>query len=328
MIHEEFQRREAGKGGGGKQSVRSWDCIVCGSCTVDIVARPISLDEPIGRDRLHRTDPIVGVTGGLVSNSGIALARLGARVAAFSRVGDDVWGEMIRRSYQQEGIDTTCLESSSVEPSSVTIVAVDAEGRRSFVHSQGAPKSMDATYYRQRMAMFAQARCMLLGYYSLLPQLEDELPELLAAIRSQGCWTAMDAAGDGGTMTPLRDILPQLDYYIPSLAEAESQTGETDPQRIIECYRDAGARGVVGVKLGERGAILSEGSDLLAIPAETPPAPVVDTTGAGDAFFAGLLMGQLRGKSLEESGQLGAKLGAWCVTAMGASSGLPKNLPF
>lgn len=305
---------------------KTWDCVVCGSCTVDIVARPIDLETPIGADRLHRTEPIVGVTGGLVSNSGIALARLGSRVAAFSRVGADNWGQLICRSYQQEGIDTTAIEISETDPSSVTIVLVDDRGCRSFVHSQGAPRSMDAAYYRRHMDVFAASRCMLLGYYSLLPQLEPDLPSLLASVRAQGCWTALDAAGSGGSMQPLDQILPHLDYYIPSLVEAESQTGESNPEKILERYRSAGARGVLGVKLGSRGALLQDAHEALNwIDAVEPPGPLVDTTGAGDAFYAGVLHGQLHGLSLEASGKLGARMGAWCVTGMGASSGLPQH---
>ena len=52
------------------------------------------------------------------------------------------------------------------------------------------------------------------------------------------------------------------------------------------------------------------------------PGPVVDTTGAGDSFFAGLLVGLLRGMSLADAGRLGAATGACCVTALGATAGL------
>ena len=98
---------------------------------------------------------------------------------------------------------------------------------------------------------------MLLGYYPLLPNLIDDLPDVLAEIRKAGCLTALDAAGDGGELGPLAPVLPHLDLYVPSFAEARHQTGEEDPRRIIAAYRDAGAAGLVGVKLGSRGVLLS-----------------------------------------------------------------------
>nr|MCU0873584.1 hypothetical protein [Pirellulaceae bacterium] len=75
---------------------REFDCVVCGSCTVDILVRPFPLETPVGGGRLLRVDPIQVDTGGLVSNAGIAMARLGLRVAALTMVGDDGWGSFVR----------------------------------------------------------------------------------------------------------------------------------------------------------------------------------------------------------------------------------------
>jgi sugar/nucleoside kinase (ribokinase family) len=60
---------------------RDFDCVVCGSCVVDVVVRPVDLSAPIGVGKLVRSEPLVLTTGGIVSNAGITLARLGMRVA-------------------------------------------------------------------------------------------------------------------------------------------------------------------------------------------------------------------------------------------------------
>jgi sugar/nucleoside kinase (ribokinase family) len=156
-----------------------------------------------------------------------------------------------------------------------------------------------------------------------MPNLEPDLPEIYARIRETGCRTALDAAGDGGGMQPLDRILPHLDIYVPSRAEAMRQTGQADPRAIIETYRAHGASGLVGVKLGSDGALLSPApGQFHAIRQVEPPGPVVDTTGAGDCFYAGLLAGLLRGMNVQDAGKLGAATGACCVTALGASAGL------
>ena len=124
-------------------------------------------------------------------------------------------------------------------------------------------------------------------------------------------------------MQPLDRILPELDVYFPSLAEAQHQTGKSDPHEIVDTYRDCGAPGLLGVKLGEKGALLSSRSgEYLTIPAVSAPGPIVDTTGAGDSFLAGMLTGLLADLSLEECGRLAAAAGACCVTAAGASAGI------
>ena len=299
------------------------DCIVCGSCTVDVLVRPFPLDQPIGPGQLVRMEPIQATTGGIVSNSGTAMSRLGMRTAALTYVGDDDWGRIVRRRYKAEEIDTTHLLSHPWAPTSTTIVLVDPSGERSFAHSQGAPKQISRELFEESLNLFARSRMMLLGYYSLLPKLEDDLAEVLCMIRETGCRTAMDAAGDGGGMQPLDRILPHLDVYVPSFAEASHQTGQTEPERIIQAFRDAGATGLVGVKLGSHGALLSPQAGLcVGVAPVDPPGLVVDTTGAGDAFYAGLLCGLVRGMSTEQAGRLAAAAGACCVTGLGASAAM------
>ena len=102
---------------------------------------------------------------------------------------------------------------------------IDPSGERSFAHCVGAPKLMDKALFLEHLDLFARSRMMLIGYYSLMPNLEGDLPEVLAAIRKTGCQTALDAAGDGGTMQPLDRILPHVDVYVPSHNEATHQTG-------------------------------------------------------------------------------------------------------
>jgi sugar/nucleoside kinase (ribokinase family) len=299
------------------------DCVVCGSCTVDVIVRPFPVDQPVGRGRLVRVDPIQATTGGIVSNSGMALAGLGMRIAALTYVGRDDWATIVQRTYQAQGIDTSRLIAHPTAPTSATVVLVDSSGERSFAHSQGAPKQIDRRFFQDNLDLFARSRMMLLGYYSLMPHVEHDLPDVLQQIRAAGCQTALDAAGDGGGLRPLDRILPELDVYVPSYAEASHQTGQTEPERIIRTFRDCGAGGLVGIKLGSRGALLhSAAGEFFSIDPVAPPGPVLDTTGAGDAFYAGLLCGLLRGLPVDQAGRLAAAAGACCVTALGASAGL------
>jgi len=126
-------------------------------------------------------------------------------------------------------------------------------------------------------------------------------------------------------MQPLEAILPHLDVYVPSHAEACHQTGvapEEDPRKIVDTYRACGAPALLGVKLGKRGVLLSPcAGEYVEIGVVDPPGEVIDTTGAGDSFYAGLLTGLCRGLSIEDAGRLGAAAGACCVTSVGGCTG-------
>jgi len=302
---------------------KQFDCVLCGSCVVDILVRPVPLSVAIGDGKLIQVEPIEVTTGGIVSNTGIAMARLGMKVSAFTYVGRDDWAGVVRRKYEAEGVDTSRLMTHPTGATSTTAVLIDPSGERSFAHCVGAPKLMDKAMFLENLDLFAKSRMVVLGYYSLMPNLEPDLPEIFAKIRATGCLTVLDSAGDGGGMKPLDGILPQLDVYVPSHAEAEHQTGESDPRRILDIYRSCGAPGVLGVKLGSKGALLSPAAgQYIDLSCATPPGPIVDTTGAGDCFYAGLLTGLLKGMSLNDAGRLGAATAACCITGMGATAGL------
>lgn len=302
---------------------KTLDVVVCGSCVLDVLVRPVELDRPIGAGQLVRTEPPVLATGGIVSNAGVTLARLGMRAAAFTYVGDDEWGRLVRSRYAAEGLDPGRLMTHPDAPTSTTVALIDPAGERSFLHAVGAPKRLDRAAFTANQDLFASSRAVLLGYFPLLPRLLADLPELMAWLQRLGCLTALDAAGDGGTLAELAPTLRSLDVYVPSLSEARHQTGEEDPSRILAALRDAGARGLIGVKLGAEGAVLSPRSgELIEVPPVPPPGAVIDTTGAGDSFLGGLLCGLLKGMPVDEAGRLAAACGARCVTGLGATTAL------
>lgn len=302
---------------------KKFDCVLCGSCVVDLLVRPVPLDAVIGAGRLFEAEPIEVVTGGIVCNSGIALARLGMRVAALSYVGNDLWASVIQNRLQAEGIDTSTLAVHPTAATSTTAVLIDPSGERSFAHCVGAPRLMDKKLMLAQLPLFAQSRMVLFGYYSLMPTIEPDLPEIFAEVRKTGCKTALDAAGSGGALQPLDRVLPHLDVYVPSFDEAVNQTGLKEPREILNVFRSCGAPGLVGLKLGSRGALLSpKAGEFVEVACVPAPGSVVDTTGAGDSFYAGLLAGLLRGMSVADAGRLAAATGACCVTGYGATAGL------
>lgn len=299
------------------------EIMVCGLTTLDIVTRSISLNQPVGAGCLRAIDSVDAYPGGLVSNSGLTLAKLGLATLAVSIVGDDSWGLLIRDQLMRGGLDVSGLEMRASQRTSTTIVLLDPSGERSFLFAPGGSGHWDLAGIVSAAQRLPRGSWVLFGYYSLFPAIDRQLPDLLSQLQNMGLHTAMDCAGTGLSQTPIDSVLPFLDCYIPSRLEAENQTQQQTPSNILAEFRRRGARGMVGLKLGSEGALLSAkpGSEI-EIPVCPAPAAVIDTTGAGDAFYAGVLAGLTRGLTLEQAGRLGAAAGAWCVTGIGASSGL------
>jgi sugar/nucleoside kinase (ribokinase family) len=299
------------------------DVLLCGTCVADILVKPVGLTAALGGGRLFPVDPVEVATGGIVCNTGTAMRRLGLRVAASSLVGADPWGGMIRGRLVAEGIDVTGLEVHPTRATSTTAVLIDPSGERSFAHHVGAPAAIDLDFIRRQVGLFGSGRLAVLGYHGLLPGLEPDLAAVVGIVKAAGCLVAVETGGSGGDFAPLAAALPAIDFFVPSLDEAVHQTGLTDPRAIVDRYRGCGAAGLLGVKLGTRGTLLSAAAgDYLHIPCVPAPGPVADTTGAGDSFLAGLLTGLLRGMDVPRAGLLGAATAACCVTGVGATAGL------
>lgn len=304
-------------------SDRDFDCVICGTCVVDALVRPVPLGLPIGGGRLIHVEPIELTTGGIVCNTGIDMRRLGMRVAATSLVGDDHWAEIVRTRLAAEGLDVGGIETHPDRATSTTAALIDPSGERSFAHHVGAPAVIDLAFVHRHLPLFARGRFAVIGYLGLLPGLEPDIGPAAAAVRNAGCHVVLETAGSGGSLDMLAPALPHVDVYVPSLDEAVHQTGHSDPRTIMARYRACGARGIVGVKLGTQGVLLSAtAGDVIEIPCVAAPGPVADTTGAGDAFLGGLLAGLIRGMPLRDAGLLGAATAACCVTALGATAGI------
>ena len=302
------------------------DCIVSGECCVDLPIRPVPIDRPLQDNKLHRIDPVVIGSGGIVSNAGRVMSALGLNVAGLGCVGDDHWGTHLLETFSQSGMNNDLMIRCEGQVTSATAVIIDPSGEQVFAYHGGASRLLSREMILDRLDVFAQAKVALFGYYGLFGSLENDLPECLAAIRQTGCLTVMDAAGDGGTLSPLDKILPHLDAYFPSEREGLAQTGATEPREMIEKLRHFNTDAIIGIKLGHRGALLSPtNGEWLEIPAITPPGPVLDTTAAGDSFVAGYIAGIVNGLPVLDSARLAAASGACCVTGIGAVAGI-RNL--
>lgn len=117
----------------------------------------------------------------------------------------------------------------------------------------------------------------------------------------------------------MSELLAHVDYFVPNLDEARALTGLDEPslqaERLVEC----GARTVL-IKLGEQGLYVRGEAGCFEL--EAPPVEVVEPSGAGDAFAAGLAVAILEGWELERAARFASVLGGSACTALGCAAGI------
>lgn len=299
------------------------DVVVAGLALADIIGRPVDLNNLPRRGALKLIDSITLTTGGNVSNVGIDLAKLGFKVGAITRVGNDSLGRYVIQHLRTFGMDTEGVIVDARNQTSATMVSVDKTGERTFLHTRGCMQNFRAIDILSRLALLQKARILAVGYLGLLPETEKEFPRLFKTIKDKTSVRILldSAAAPRVTQSALKRFLPYVDYFIPSYEEARLITGRKTPESIAASLRSSGAQHVVGVKLGAQGCYLSDGCHSGYVKARRVK-KVVDATGAGDAFVAGFLAGTLKGMDPWEAAGVANSVAASCLSAVGASTAI------
>src|SRR5688572_21810765 len=160
------------------------DATVFGLIVADVIAEPFSLRSPPKPGGLQLVNSITLTTGGNVCNTGVAMAKLGMKVAAAGLVGKDVLGAAVMQRLEEVNVSTTAVFTTDQAQTSATVVAVEPGGERCFFHTPGATTLLDADAFRKCMPVFRQSAFVHIGYFGLLPALTPELSKVICELRN------------------------------------------------------------------------------------------------------------------------------------------------
>lgn len=261
------------------------------------------------------------VPGGVEANVVTGLRRLGIDGGMISRLGDDDYATTVIESLRDSGIATDRIRRVAGDASSYCIVLRTEEGERVIVG--GGNSTLRLRLTRDDLRYLAECRAVVTSGYApaiALQTLAYRLPD--------GVGIVFDLAGGMDELRPrgftrdiLDSVLPRVDLFVGNTASVASYLD--DPSDPVAGLREKGLRRGA-VTAGADGATLFHGDHIEHVPAFQ--VDVVDTTGAGDAFTAGLVDAWLhRDRPLRDAGRFAAGAAALTCRTSGPQRGFPSR---
>lgn len=285
--------------------------VVIGSFNADLTSYMARMPKP--GETVHGDRFLTGA-GGKGSNQAVAAARLGAEVSFIGRVGNDVFAELAYEIWDAEGVNRDFVSRDAEHATGVAPILVDSSGENMIVVVLGAN-------LRHQPADIDAARERIAAADVLIAQLEinlDMVAYALETAKELGGTTILNPAP--AAALPAR-TLQLADYLTPNETELETLSGSGEDVEAAARRLLTRADQTAVVTLGAQGAQIVTGAGSSKVP--TYEVDVVDTTGAGDAFNAGLAVALAEGMALKTAVHFANAAAALSVTKPGAAPSTP-----
>lgn len=257
--------------------------------------------------------------GGKGSNQAVAAARLGADVTFLSKLGRDPFADMALKTWADAGVNPMVTQSEESYTGAAYIFVEEATGNNAIIICPGVAATISVTDVEAKAELIRSA-----GVF--VTQLEQPMEAAVRALeisREAGVCTILNPA----PANSLPDgMLALCDYVTPNETETEGLTGVAvnsvdDARRAAEVFLSKGV-GTAVITLGESGALFHSARRSEHVSAFTA-GPVVETTGAGDAFNGGFATALARGVDPVEAVRFACAAAGISVTRPGTAPSMP-----
>lgn len=315
--------------------MRDIDVVCVGEALVDLL--------PNRRGPLEEVESFHRCVGGAPANVAVGLARLRSRVGFLGLVGDDPFGRYLIKQLSEEGIDTSAVYQTRGGKTGLTFISLSATGERSFFsyRDPAADILLALEHVDGASPLLERAKVVHIGSSSLSRDpARTATWRAVSLAKEHNCLLSCDPnlrlhiwSDPKEAIRMTHRLIGEADIIKLSDDEAELLYKTRDPQEAAARVHQEGPR-VVAITLGPKGAFLSTKNFQEEQPAFA--VEVVDTTGAGDGFCAGMLsviapaVGEARDLSLLQKETLslalqrGNRVGGAVVATLGATPGLPR----
>jgi sulfofructose kinase len=293
---------------------RQFDAVGFGVNAVDhliVVSEYPKFDTKV-RFSEHRQSP-----GGQTASAMVALQRLGLQTAYAGRFGSDSAGQFGLSSLKDEGVDIELAEVVVGARNQIAFIIIDARsGERTIVWDRD-----------ERLAYSGNDAPVKISSGGRVLHIDAHDPpactRMAKAARATGTIVTADI---DDIYEGLPELLPLIDLLVTSREFPHRLTGINDERASLVELKARYGCALVGMTIGQRGAMVYCEGQFLESPAYEVPGACRDTTCAGDAFHGGLLYGLLGGEDLETSLKLANATAALKCRALGARTALPTRV--
>jgi sugar/nucleoside kinase (ribokinase family) len=282
--------------------------VVVGDIAVDIVS---TLKTPLARGSDAPAE-ISLMPGGSGANVAVWLARLGQHTTFVGRIGDDMFGRWLQDDLVAEGVEPA-LVVDNVRRTGIIQVLVEPDGERTMAPDRGA----NAAWVPDEISETLIAGADLLhvvGYVLLDRASQPGALTAMAYARKHGIPISLDPSSHDPLLRlgadAFWDLVGKVDLLLPNRHEAQALSGSREPAGALRALRKHAD--TVVIKLDHEGCIVSEGGGIGRTP--TPAIPIVNATGAGDAFDAAFLATWRSGGGLPAACRAAVSLGTFAAT--------------
>lgn len=291
--------------------------VVLGGINTDYVVHSKSLPE--AGQTVQGGDLFVG-PGGKGANQAVAAARLGAEVFLIGQVGQEERGNDLVKGLAEEGIDTRFISFDPNHPSGAAIITVDAIGEKKISAALGANMTLKVAHVRKAEQVIRTSDVVLMQFETAM----ENVLEAAKLAKKHGVKVVLDPAPP----TKISSELFKLVYAIrPNADEAEQLTGvkvkdRASARKATQVLLKKGVQ-VAAVQAGDAGDLIVSKDEEVLVPRAKVNS--VDSTGAGDAFAAGLAVAIAEGMPLPEAALFANVTAALSTTKFGAQAGMPRR---
>ena len=277
---------------------------------------------PVAGETLLGESYVIG-PGGKGSNQAVAAAKAGAKTYFISKIGDDHFGSMAIKIYDEAGVDYSKVIISSDHATGAAGILVDQQSGKNAINvvpgAAGALINQDID----------QASDVIKNSEVFLTQLEAPKDVVFYSLQMAHDNNVTTILNPAPAASIDQNIFPLIDYFTPNEMETSFYVNhkvenELDAKKASDQFLDWGIKNII-ITMGEKGAYFANKEEQFHVPIINLQNPVVDTTGAGDAFNAGFAVALTEKQNIKNAIKFASVTAGLSTTKIGTANSMPSR---